>query len=201
MNDYDKNLDKNKANFVPLTPITFLERTKDIYPNYESVIYKKRVFTWKQTYDRCVKFASALEKHGIKLGDTVAIMAPNIPELFEAHYSVPMTGAVLNAINTRLDSKTVGYILEHGDAKALIVDRQFHDVVKKAIEGLNKKILIIDSKISSTPSPVFPEQLIERLVSIPMTSSICFFTFSTSAAGKSILFNTGIISWLLSSAW
>jgi len=144
MNDYDKNLDKNNANFVPLTPITFLERTKDIYPNYESVIYKKRVFTWKQTYDRCVKFASALEKHGIKLGDTVAIMAPNIPELFEAHYSVPMTGAVLNAINTRLDSKTVGYILKHGDAKALIVDRQFHDVVKKAIEGLDKKILIID---------------------------------------------------------
>ena len=141
MNNYDQNLEKNNANFVPLTPITFLERTKDIYPNYESVIYKKRVFTWKQTYDRCVKFASALEKHGIKLGDTVAIMAPNIPELFEAHYSVPMTGAVLNAINTRLDSKTVGYILKHGDAKALIVDRQFHDVVKKAIEGLNKKIL------------------------------------------------------------
>jgi len=108
------------------------------------VIYKKRVFTWKQTYDRCVKFASALEKHGIKLGDTVSIMAPNIPELFEAHYSVPMTGAVLNAINTRLDSKTVGYILKHGDTKALIVDRQFHDVVKKAIEGLNKEILIID---------------------------------------------------------
>jgi len=144
MNDYDKNLDKNNANFVPLTPITFLERTKDIYPNYESIIYKKRVYTWKQTYDRCIRFASALEKHGIKLGDTVAIMAPNIPELFEAHYSVPMTGAVLNAINTRLDTKTVGYILKHADAKALIVDRQFHGVVKKALESFGKKILIID---------------------------------------------------------
>ena len=144
MNDYDKYLDKNNANFVPLTPITFLERTKDIYPNYESIIYKKRVYTWKQTYDRCVRFASALEKHGVKLGDTVSIMAPNIPELFEAHYSVPMTGAVLNAINTRLDSKTVGYILKHGDAKILIVDRQFYNVVKKAMEGLDKKILIID---------------------------------------------------------
>ena len=144
MNDYDRNLEKNNANFVPLTPISFLERTKDIYPNYESVIYKKRVYTWKQTYDRCVKFANALVKHGIKLGDTVSIMAPNIPELFEAHYSIPMTGAVLNAINTRLDSKTVGYILKHSDAKALIVDCQFHNIVKKALEGLDKKILIID---------------------------------------------------------
>ena len=144
MNDYDRNLEKNNANFVPLTPISFLERTKDIYPNYESVIYKKRVYTWKQTYDRCVKFASALVKHEIKLGDTVSIMAPNIPELFEAHYSIPMTGAVLNAINTRLDSKTLGYILKHSDAKALIVDYQFHNIVKKALEGLDKKILIID---------------------------------------------------------
>ena len=144
MNDYDKNLEKNNANFIPLTPISFLERTKDIYPNYESIIYKKRVYTWKQTYDRCIKFASALTKHGIKLGDTVSIMAPNTPELFEAHYSVPMTGAVLNAINTRLDSKTVSYILKHADTKALIVDCQFHNIVKKAMEGLDKKILIID---------------------------------------------------------
>ena len=103
MNDYDKNLDKNKANYVPLTPISFIERTKDIYPNYEAIVYKKRSYTWKQVYDRSIKFASALEKHGIKSGDTVSIMAANTPELFEAHYSVPMTGAVLNAINTRLD--------------------------------------------------------------------------------------------------
>ena len=134
MNDYDKNLDKNKANYVPLTPISFIERTKDIYPNYEAVFYKKRIYTWKQTYERCIKFASALEKHGIKLGDTVSIMAANTPELFEAHYSVPMSGAVLNAINTRLDSKTITYILKHGGAKALIVDRQFHKVVKKSLK-------------------------------------------------------------------
>ena len=144
MNDYDKNLGKNNANYVPLTPISFLERTKDIYPNYEAVFYKKRIYTWKQVYERCIKFASALEKHGIKLGDTVSIMAPNTPELFEAHYSVPMTGAVLNAINTRLDSKTITYILKHGGAKALIVDREFHKVVKKSLEELGKKILIID---------------------------------------------------------
>ena len=83
MSDYDKNLDKNKANFVPLTPISFIERTKDIYPDYEALVYKKRSYTWKQVYERSIKFASALEKHGIKLGDTVAIMAPNIPVSFK----------------------------------------------------------------------------------------------------------------------
>ena len=144
MNHYNQNLDKNKANFVPLTPISFLERAKDIYPNYEAVFYQKRIYTWKKVYSRCIKFASALEKHGIALGDTVSIMAANTPELFEAHYSIPMTGAVLNPINTRLDPKTVNYILQHSDAKAFIVDRQFHKVAKKALEGLGKKILVID---------------------------------------------------------
>ena len=144
MNHYNQNLDKNKANFVPLTPISFLERAKDIYPNYEAVFYQKRIYTWKKVYSRCIKFASALEKHGIGFGDTVSIMAANTPELFEAHYSIPMTGAVLNPINTRLDPKTVNYILQHSDAKAFIVDRQFHKVAKKALEGLGKKILVID---------------------------------------------------------
>jgi len=144
MNHYNQNLDKNKANFVPLTPISFLERAKDIYPNYEAVFYQKRIYTWKKVYSRCIKFASALEKHGIGFGDTVSIMATNTPELFEAHYSIPMTGAVLNPINTRLDPKTVNYILQHSDAKAFIVDRQFHKVAKKALEGLSKKILVID---------------------------------------------------------
>ena len=144
MNNYEQNLEKNKANYVPLTPITFLERTKDIYPDYEAIIYKKRTYTWKQVYERAIKFASALEKHGVKKGDTVSIMAANTPELFEAHYSVPMTGAVLNTINTRLDAKTVGYILNHADTKVLIVDRQFSPVVNKALETINKKISVID---------------------------------------------------------
>ena len=144
MDHYNNNLDKNNANYIPLTPITFLERTKDIYPNYEAVIYKNRIYTWRQVYERSIRFASALEKSGIKLGDTVSIMAANTPELFEAHYSVPMTGAILNTINTRLDSKTVAYILKHADTKALIVDRQFSPVVKKALNDLGKKILIID---------------------------------------------------------
>ncbi len=144
MNSYDKNLDKNEANFVPLSPLTFLERTKDIYPNYESVVYESRKYTWKDTYERCVKFASALDKIGIKIGDTVSIMAFNTPEIFEAHYSIPMVGAVINAINTRLDPKTISYILNHSDAKVLIVDRQFHDVLAKALKDLKNKITIID---------------------------------------------------------
>ena len=144
MSSFEKNLDKNPANFVPLTPLTFLERAKDIYPNYEALVYEDRKYTWLDIYKRCTQFASALEKIGITKGDTISVMACNTPEIFEAHYSVPMTGAVLNTINIRLDSKTVSYILEHSDAKVLIVDRQFHEVVKKALSNIKKEIKIID---------------------------------------------------------
>ncbi len=144
MNPYETNLDKNDANYVPLTPLSFLERAKDIYPNYEAVVYESRKYTWSEVYKRCIKFASALDKLGIKTGDTVSVLAFNTPEIFEAHYSIPMVGAVINAINTRLDSKTISYILNHSEAKVLIVDRQFHDVVKKALEEVNLKITIID---------------------------------------------------------
>ncbi len=144
MNKYNQNLDKNNANFVPLTPLSFLERAKDIYPNYEALVYENRSYTWSQIYNRCIKFASALEKIGIKEGDTVSVMAFNTPEIFEAHYSVPMTGAVLNTINTRLDAKTVSYILDHAEAKVLIVDRQLHSVINKALENIKTKPLIID---------------------------------------------------------
>ena len=144
MNHYDNNLDKNNANFVPLTPLSFLERAKDIYPNYEALVYEDRKYTWSEIYKRCIKFASALEKIGITKGDTVSVMACNTPEIFEAHYSIPMTGGVLNTINIRLDAKTVGYILDHWDAKVLIVDRQFHEVVKKALSTIKRKIIIID---------------------------------------------------------
>ena len=144
MSHYDTNLDKNEANYVPLSPLTFLERTKDIYPNYEALVYESRSYTWGEVYKRCVKFASALDKLGVKTGDTVSIMAFNTPEIFEAHYSIPMVGAVINAINTRLDPNTVSYILQHSDAKVLIVDRQFHDVIEKALKSVKNKITIID---------------------------------------------------------
>ena len=144
MNHYETNLNKNKANHVPLTPLSFLNRAKDIYPNYEAIVYEDRKYTWAQVYKRCLKFASALEKIGIKKGDTVSFLAFNTPEIFEAHYSVPMTGAILNTINIRLDAKTISYILEHSEAKVLVVDRQLYTEVKKALSTLNKKITIID---------------------------------------------------------
>ncbi len=144
MSDYDKNLYKNNANFIPLTPLSFLERAKDIYPDYEALIYEDRKYTWSEIYKRCTKFASALEKIGIGHGDTVSVMAFNTPEIFEAHYSVPMCGAVLNTINTRLDAKTVAYILEHSDAKVLIVDRQLHSIIDKALSISKIKPIIID---------------------------------------------------------
>ena len=139
MNHYNTNLNKNNANFVPLTPLSFLQRAKDIYPNYEAIIYEDRKYTWTDVYKRCVKFASALEKIGIKKGDTVSVLAFNTPEIFEAHYSIPMSGAVLNTINIRLDAKTIAYILEHSEAKVLVVDRQLHAEVKKALSIFKKK--------------------------------------------------------------
>ena len=144
MSNYDTNLDKNEANYIPLTPLTFLKRAKDIYPDYEAVIYEDRKYSWTEVYKRTVKFASALTKIGVKKGDTVSFLAFNTPEIFEGHYSVPMTGAVLNTINIRLDAKTIAYILNHSDAKVLVVDRQLHGEVKKALNTLNKKIIIID---------------------------------------------------------
>jgi fatty-acyl-CoA synthase len=144
MNQFSTDLDKNKANYVPLTPLSFITRAKDIYPNYESVVYGNRSYTWLQTYNRCTKFASALAKKGIGLGSTVSIIAANTPELLEAHYSIPMTGGVVNTINTRLDAETIAYILEHSDAKLLITDTQFSPTIKKALTLYGKKIPIID---------------------------------------------------------
>ena len=144
MNHFSANLDKNNTNYVPLTPLTFIERAKDVYPDYQSLVYGSRSYTWLETYERCTKFASALEKHGIGLSDTVSIIAANTPEIFEAHYFIPMTGAVINTINTRLDAETIAYILDHSDAKLLITDTQFSPAVKKALKLYDKKIDVID---------------------------------------------------------
>ena len=144
MNQFSTGLDKNKANYIPLSPLSFITRAKDIYPNYESVVYGNRSYTWLQTYNRCTKFASALTKQGIGLGSTVSIIAANTPELLEAHYSIPMTGGVVNTINTRLDAETIAYILDHSDAKILITDTQFSPTIKKALSIYGKKIPIID---------------------------------------------------------
>jgi len=144
MSHFEQGMQKNDANFVPLTPLSFLDRIKDVYPDYEALIYQDRKYTWRQVYDRCTRFASALTKIGIGQGDVVSIMAANTPELFEAHYSVPMTGGVINTINTRLDTRTVAYILEHSDCKVFIVDRQFQKVASEALSQVNRKIIVID---------------------------------------------------------
>jgi long-subunit acyl-CoA synthetase (AMP-forming) len=121
---FETDLDKNAANYVPLSPISFLARTAAVFPTRASVIHGEQRFTWSQTQARCHQLASALAKHGIGKGDTVSVMAPNVPPSFEATFGVPMTGAVLNALNTRLDAATVAFILNHGEAKVLIRRRQ-----------------------------------------------------------------------------
>jgi len=144
LSNFDQDLDKNQSNFIPLSPITFLERAKDVYPDYEAFVYGSRKYTWENVYKRSTQFASSLEKQGIGLGDTISILAANTPELFEAHYSIPMTGAVINTINIRLDPHTIAYILDHSDAKLFIMDTQFSPTIKKALELISKKIPIID---------------------------------------------------------
>lgn len=137
-------IEKTGANHVALTPLSFLARTADLYPDREAVIYENRRYSWSQVLDRCTRLAAALRAGGIGLGDTVSVVAANTPELFEAHFGVPMAGAVLNSINTRLDPGTIAHILNHSDAKALVVDTGFSPTVKTALEHVDRPLLIID---------------------------------------------------------
>ena len=141
---YDTDLDKNPANHVALSPLGFLERAAAVYPKRLSVVHGKTRHTWADTYARCRRLASALKRRGIVQGDTVAIMAPNVPAMVEAHFGVPMCGAVLNALNYRLDAATIAFILEHGEAKVLIADTEFSPAVKEALRLLKREITVID---------------------------------------------------------
>src|SRR5262252_5001524 len=143
-NPYDIGLDKNAANYVPLSPIGFLLRSAAVYPDRLAVVHGERRYSWRGALERCRRLASALAVRGIGRGDTVALMAPNIPEAFEAHFGVPMAGAVLNALNIRLDPDTIAFILRHGEAKALITDTEFAPVIKEALGQLEHKPLIVD---------------------------------------------------------
>ncbi|MFT4711756.1 MAG: fatty-acyl-CoA synthase [Candidatus Azotimanducaceae bacterium] len=143
-NIYETNLPKNAANFEALSPLSYFRRSASLYPDYDAIVHGDRIQSWAETYQRCIKFASALRKVGIGKGDTVAAMLPNIPEMFELHFSVAMAGAVLNAINTRLDDKTVAFILDHGEAKVLITDVEFSAVTSSALELVLSEILVID---------------------------------------------------------
>jgi fatty-acyl-CoA synthase len=143
-NPYAEGLDKNAANFVPLSPIGFLRRSAEVYPQRTAVIYGERSQTWQETYERCRRLASALAKQGVGRGDTVAVMSPNLPEGFEATFGVPMAGAGLNALNIRLDADTIAFILKHGEAKVLITDSEFAPVIKEALAQLDDKPLVVD---------------------------------------------------------
>src|SRR5258708_16538890 len=140
---YETGLDKNPANFVPLSPIGFLLRSAGVYPHRNSVIHGERRYTWRQSLERCRRLASALAARGVGRGDTVALMAPNVPEAFEAHFGVPMAGAVLNALNIRLDAETIAFILEHGRAKVLITDTEFAPVIEEALVQLERTPIAI----------------------------------------------------------
>jgi fatty-acyl-CoA synthase len=145
-NPYERDLDRNPANFVPLSPLTFVRRTAEVFPYYTAVIHGPIRRTWAETYARCRRLASALEKRGVGLGTTVAVMAPNIPELMEAHFGVPVTGGVLNALNIRLDPAAIAFILEHGEAKILLSDREFSTTIAAALAQMpaDKRPLVVD---------------------------------------------------------
>ncbi len=142
-NPYASGLAKNAANYTPLTPLSFIERSAYVYPERCAVIHGRRRYTWKESYARSRRLASALKSRGLGEGDTVAVMLNNTPEMFECHFGVPMSGAVLNTLNTRLDAESIAFMLNHGEASALIVDREYSAMVKQALALLQREILVI----------------------------------------------------------
>ena len=152
---YEHGLGKNTANFTALTPLSFIERTARVFPEHTAVVHGDTKRSWIETYQRCIKLASALNRRGIKKGDTVAIMLPNVPAALEAHFGVPMCGAVLNALNIRLDAKTIAFILDHGEAEALLTDKEFSPIIKKALSLCKNKPLVVDVDDALVPDGEF----------------------------------------------
>jgi fatty-acyl-CoA synthase len=169
-NIFEQGLERNSANFTPITPLLFLERSAQIYPNRLAVIHGQLRQTWQQTYDRCRRLASALSQHGVGLGDTVAVMLPNTPPMVEAHFGIPMVGAVLNSLNTRLDPETIAFMLNHGEAKVVIVDPEFSGTMKKALEiakkesGLEFLVIDIEEKEFDIPGEKLGKLTYEQLL-------------------------------------
>jgi fatty-acyl-CoA synthase len=137
-------LGKNTANYASLSPLSFMPKAAAVHPNRVAIIHGAWRSTWAETYTRCRQLASALSKHGVGPGDTVAVMAQNVPAMYEAHFGVPMTGAVLNTLNIRLNAEAIAFQLTHGEAKVLITDREFAQVVKPALSMMERRILVID---------------------------------------------------------
>ena len=143
-NPYERDLDRNAANYTPLTPLSLIARTAYTYPQRPAVVHGDRRYTWAETYARCRRLASALGRAGIGVGDTVALMAANTPEMVEAHFGVPMTGGVLNTLNTRLDAEAIAFMLEHGGAKVLVTDTEYAPTIEKALALVANKPLVVD---------------------------------------------------------
>jgi fatty-acyl-CoA synthase len=150
-NPYEVGLDKNAANFTPLTPLGFLLRSASVYPDRLAIAYGERRYNWREALERCRRLAGALAGCGVRRGDTIALIAPNIPEAFEAHFGVPMCGGVLNALNIRLDPETIAFSLEHGEAKVLITDTEFSPVIRQALAQLEQKPVVIDIADATGP--------------------------------------------------
>src|SRR5262249_45061029 len=143
-NPYDTDLDRNPANFQPLTPLSFLARAAAVHPDQTAIMHVPRAWTYREFYARTVRVGPALTRRGIKRGGTVGAVLANTPAMLEAHYGVAMAGGVLNTINTRLDAAIIAFTLSHGDAKVLIVDREYSKVVKDALGACKNKPLVID---------------------------------------------------------
>jgi fatty-acyl-CoA synthase len=141
---FDQDLDPRPANHAALTPLSFLAWAAHVYPGKPAVVHGDRVFAYAELHARCRRLASALARRGIGRGDSVAVIAPNVPAMLEAHYGIPMAGAVLNALNYRLDARTIAFILQHGEAKLLITDREFSPTVEQALKLLGRPIPVID---------------------------------------------------------
>ncbi|HNI76379.1 MAG TPA: AMP-binding protein, partial [Giesbergeria sp.] len=143
---FDQHLPRTAANFAPLSPLGFIERTAEVYPDRLAIVHGSLRQTWAQTYARCRQLASSLRRAGIGKNDTVAVMLPNTPPMVEAHFGVPMAGAVLNALNTRLDPEAIAFMLDHGEAKAVIVDPEFAPTMAKALalRQSSAPLLLID---------------------------------------------------------
>ena len=167
-NPYALGLERNAANHVALSPLSFLERAAFVYPRRPAIVYEGRTQDWRTTSTRCRRLASALARRGIGAGDTVAVMLPNVPAMFEAHFAVPMCGAVLNTLNTRLDAEAIAFMLEHGEARVLFTDREFAPIVGKALQMLGARApLVIEVEDEAAPAgarlgDITYEQLVEE---------------------------------------
>ncbi len=143
-NQYNQGLGKNSANYVALSPLTFIKRAAYVYPTKTAVVYGEKRFTWKETYQRACQLGDVLQQHGIQVGDTVSVMGFNTPETYEAHFGVPMSGGVLHAINTRLDAKNIAFMMDHANTKVILTDTLAAPTIKAALELVKNKPLVID---------------------------------------------------------